>query len=265
MRLPRLRLPGRREFAAAVCLCIGSLTGFTAGATPPGDGGDEAADRYARRPRFPDQWIRESEIPEKPQKSPKMVAWELSRYSPGTPPTPEQQHAATDLIERSFEAALKHGWADEKKGLADGYYLIGKHGHEKLHYRNDAYVLDNRLLDPDHPEFLMYAGPDGARELVAFMFMARTRTEWGPQVGGPLTIWHFHMFARMQCIIKGMIPRGFVNHPRDCKGGTVVHRTPEMMHLWLIPRPGGPFATDMALDESGLSELIEARRKERGF
>jgi len=250
-----------------VCLCIGSLTGFPVGATSPDDGGDEAVDRYARLPRFPDRWIRESEIPETPQKSPKMVVWEVSRYSPGTPPTLEQQHATTDLIERSFEAALKHGWADEKKGLADGYYLIGKHGHEKLHYRNDAYVLDDRLLDPDHPEFLMYAGPDGARELVAFMFMARMRTEWGPQVGGALTLWHFHAFARMQCVIKGMIPKGFVDDPRDCsgRGGTVVHRTPEMMHVWLIPRPGGPFATDMVLDESGLSELIEARRKERGF
>jgi hypothetical protein len=265
MRLPRRRLRGRREFAAAVCLCIGSLTGFPAGATSPDDGGDETVDRYARLPRFPDRWIRESEIPETPQKSPKMVVWEVSRYSPGTPPTLEQQHAATDLVERGFKAALRHGWADEKKGLADGYYMVGKHGHERLHYRNDAYLLDDRLLDPDHPEFLMYAGPDGARELVAFMFMARTRTEWGPQIGGPLTVWHFHVFARMQCIMKGMIPRGFVNDPRDCKGGIVVHRTPEMMHVWLIPRPDGPFATDMGLDESGLSELIEARRKEHGF
>jgi hypothetical protein len=265
MRLPRRRIPGRREIAAAVCLCIWSLTGLPAGGTPPDDGGDEAVDRYARLPRSPDRWIRESEIPETPQKSPKMVVWEVSRYSPGTPPTLEQQDAATDLVERSFEAALRHGWADEKKGLADGYYMVGKHGNERLHYRNDAYLLDDRLLDPDHPEFLMYAGPDGARELVGFMFMARTRTEWGPQIGGPLTIWHFHMFARMQCIIKGMIPRGFVNDPSECKGGTVVHRTPEMMHVWLIPRPGGPFATDMALDESGLSELIEARRKEHGF
>ncbi len=254
-----------------MCLCIGSLTGFPAGATSPDDGGDEAVDRYARVHLFPDRWIRESEIPETPQKHPKtqkrpkMVVWEVSRYSPGTPPTLEQQHAATDLVERSFEAALRHGWADEKKGLADGYYLMGHHGTERLHYRNDAYLLDDRLLDPDHPEFLMYAGPDGARELVAFMFMVRTRTEWGPQIGGPLTVWHFHVFTRMQCIIKGMIPIGFVDDPRDCRSGMVVHRTPEMMHVWLIPRPEGPFATKMDLDESGLSELIEARRKEHGF
>lgn len=250
-----------------MCLCIGSLTGFPAGATSPDDGGDETVDRYARHPRFPDQWIRESEIPETPQKSPKMVIWEVSRYSPGTPPTLEQQHAATDLVERSFEAALRHGWADEKKGLADGYYVIGKHGHEKLHYLNDAYLLDDRLLDPDHPEVLMYAGPDGARELVAFMFMARTRTEWGPQIGGPLSVWHYHVYARIQCAIKGMVPRGFVDDPRDCKErqAEAVHRSPEMMHVWLIPRQGGPFATDMGLDESGLSKLIEARRKEHGF
>jgi hypothetical protein len=273
MRLPRRRLPGRREFAAAVFLCIGSLIGFPAGATPPDDGGDEAVDRYASNRLFPDRWTRESKIPEIPQKHPKtqkrpkMVAWEVSRYSPGTPPTLEQQHAATDLVERSFEAALRHGWADEKKGLADGYSLIGRHGTEKLHYKNDAYLLDDRLLDPDHPEYLMYAGPDGARELVAFMFMARTRTEWGPQIGGSLTVWHFHVFARnrMQCIIKGMIPRGFVDDPRDCRDGIVVNRTPEMMHVWLIPRPEGPFATKMVLDESELSELIEARRKEHGF
>ncbi len=270
MRLPRRRLPGRREFAAAVCLCIGSLTGFPAGATSPDDGGDEAADRYARVNLFPDwsnpePWIRESEMPETPQKRPKMVVWEVSRYSPETPSTLEQQRAATDLVERSFEAALRHGWADEKKGLADGYSLMEKHAHDELHYRNDAYLLDDRLLDPDHPEFLMYAGPDEARKLVAFMFMARTRTEWGPQIGGSLTVWHHHVFARMQCVLKGMIPRGFVDDPRDCKGGTVTHRTPEMMHVWLIPHPDGPFATDMGLDESGLSKLIEARRKEHGF
>jgi hypothetical protein len=62
-----------------------------------------------------------------------------------------------------------------------------------------------------------------------------------------------------------MIPTRFVDDPRDCSHGTVVHRTPEMMHVWLIPRPEGLFATNMDLDESGLSELIEARRKEHGF
>lgn len=209
-------------------------------------------DRYARQVMPPQPgWKHESEIPEVPQAYPKMVLWEVSDYPPGSVPTPAQQRGADALRERCLAAAEAHGWFDFENGLADGYHVSVDASGERdadTHYRNDEFLLDDRVLDCDRPEYLMYyPNPDGTQKLVGLMFLARRIGEHGPQIGGPLTVWHFHVWSSEQCMEHGIIVTG---DPKDgeCKGGVRGTRSPEMLHVWFVDRPDGPFSTSMHLE-----------------
>ncbi len=50
-----------------------------------------------------------------------------------------------------------------------------------------------------------------------------------------------------------------------CEKGVKMHRSSEMMHVWLIHHPEGPFATTMRLGKKVLMEGIENRKRIRGF
>jgi hypothetical protein len=224
-------------------------------------------DRYAHRfLPFDPEWKRESEIPAGPQRYPLMVMWEVSNYPPGSAPTPEQQRAADDLIERCRAAAVAHGWQDPAKGVADGFLRPrdsdGKLIPDDHHHRNDANMRDDRILDCDRPEYLMYhPTSDGMYELAGFMFFARTPTERGPQVGGPLTVWHFHKWRIAQCMVDDLFDVGWAIEGR-CETGVPSHRSAEMLHVWLIDRPGGPFSSNMqtsaVVDAEGINALFVA-------
>ena len=220
-------------------------------------------ERYAHRylPQHT-EWRFESEIPKEPQESPGMVIWEVSRYAPKTRPTHEQVRVAKDLVERCYEAAREHGWYDFEKGLADGYRLL----HDDVyHFTNDEYMLDDVTLDPNRPENLMYYEiPSGERVLAGFMFNAKTRTARGPQIGGPLTVWHYHIWKNAQCVLQDMIGVAW-SVDGSCEEGVKMHRSSEMMHVWLVYRREGPFATAMRVGKKALVEGIEKRMRERGF
>ncbi len=250
----------RRILSSALLLAAASL-GCSREAEP------DLRDRYARRffP-FDPEWRRESEIPAAPQRYPSMVLWEVSNYPPGATPTPEQQRAADDLVERCRAAVVAHGWHDSEKGLADGFHPPrgpdGEPNPHDHHYRNDAYMLDDRILDCDRPEYLMYhPSSDGTKKFVGFMFFARTPTERGPQIGGPLTIWHFHKWSIAQCIVNDLLDVGWALEG-GCEEGVPSHRSAEMLHVWLIDRPGGPFSSAMHLNEildmEGMNALFVA-------
>jgi hypothetical protein len=227
------------------------------------DRGPARQDRYARRflPTEP-HWRLESEIPAKPQKTPMMVIWELSRIAPYTPPTLEQQRAADDLIERSHAAVQAHGWDDYEKGIADGFKLMPD---DDRHYMNEEFLLDDRILDPERPEFLMYYSTPDGMELAGLMFYVRSIGEWGPQIGGPLTIWHYHVWSRKRCLRQDVIPVGFLKPGEDCPGGEIRHESDEMMHVWLVDHPNGPFATRMYINPALLPRLLARRMRERGY
>jgi hypothetical protein len=208
-------------------------------------------DRYARKfLPFVAGWRLESEIPAKIQESPHMVIWEVSEFPPETKATPAQRRAADDLVERCRAAAVAHGWHDYDRGLADGYHLPRDSQGGVLdarHYRNDAFVLDNATLDPERPEYLMYyPTPDGTQQLVGFMFFGRQQAARGPQIGGPLTVWHYHIFKTKQCLTEGILQGGWAVDGK-CEKGVGYHRSAEMLHVWLIDRPLGAFSTSMWL------------------
>jgi hypothetical protein len=220
-------------------------------------------ERYAHRylPHLLD-WRFESEVPKEPQESPGVIIWEVSRYAPKTKATREQIQASKDMIERCFEAARRHGWYDFENGLADGYHLL----HDDVyHFTNDEYMLDDITLDPDRPENLMYYEvPSGERVLAGFMFNAKNRTAWGPQFGGPHTVWHYHVWKTAQCVIQDMIGVAW-SVDGVCEEGVKMHRSSEMMHVWLVDHREGPFATTMRLGKKALVEGAEKRMQERGF
>jgi hypothetical protein len=219
-------------------------------------------ERWARRfLPFEARWRPESEVPRAPQKSPLMVIWEVSRFPPGTTPTADQRRAAADLVERCYESAIRNGWTDFEKALADGYKIMWG---DRDHYARWEFVNDGRMLDPDRPEFLMYYGTPQGKKLSGFMFLADTPEGPGPQIGGPLSVWHWHTWTRTGCLRGGLLSVGIADESGRCAVGQATHRSAEMLHVWLIDHRDGPFATNMSIDPMEFRELEKRRREELG-
>jgi hypothetical protein len=104
-----------------------------------------------------------------------------------------------------------------------------------FHAENPAYGADGRILDPERPETLVYAmSSDGRPVLLGAMFSMPDRSEPGPAVGGPLTVWHAHDHL---CI--GLTPPGLtgIRSPLGaCPMGAIeIPITPQMIHVWTVP------------------------------
>jgi hypothetical protein len=205
-----------------------------------------------------DRWVLESEAENGRETSPGMVIWEVSEFPSDAEASLAQQRASADLLERCYEAALRHGWNDFDTGVADGFARVDRH-----HYRNDRFMLDEYVLDPDRPENLMYYATPEGQQLAGFMFYARNRSARGPQIGGPLTVWHYHSWFRPQCVAGGISVNWSIGG--KCAEGVPSHRSGEMIHVWLLDHPGGSFATPMFLPYPILAAALEKRRSARGF
>ena len=210
-----------------------------------GCAGEQAGERFARRSHnlpgsVPEEWRPESAVPTKPQKRPFNVVWEVTRH-PDAEPTSAQQRAADDLVERCHAAAQQNNWYRYENGLRDGYRL---QDNDEYHYYNWEYITDDALLDPQRPEYLMYyESAEGRRELLGFMFLVRERLEDGPQIGGPLTVWHYHTFSRRLCHRGGLLPTGVpLSRPGDrCgEGAEPMQRSPALPLPSTAPPPPPP-------------------------
>jgi len=127
---------------------------------------------------------------------------------------------------------------------------------------NEEYLLDGRTLDPERPEYLMYYDTSRGKSLVGFMFYVSEIDERGEQIGGPLTVWHYHVWSRPHCFAKrGLLAVGFAGPEGECERGEPSFRSAEMLHVWLVDHPHGPFATRMRIDPRLLEHLV----RERGY
>jgi hypothetical protein len=144
--------------------------------------------------------------------------------------------------------------------MADDYHRF--YG-DRYHYYNQEYVFDDAILDCDRPEFLMYYGTPEGKHLAGFMFLTTRPDESGPEVGGPLSRWHYHVWTRPHCLLGGMLSVAVPEQSGRCARGLRTHRSPEMLHLWLFEHPQGRFATTMHLRQEQIRELLvpEIRRK----
>jgi hypothetical protein len=216
--------------------------------------GERRACRYAQTVLSEPVCKLETEFNLAPQKSPSMVIYEIDRFH-GVDPTADQRRAAAKLVESSFEAAKKRGWYDIEQGAADGYRRL--YG-DRIHYANEEYIMDDRVLDPERPEYLMYYKTRTGKKLAGFMFLVRSPREEGVQIGGTLTQWHYHVWSQPICLKNGMMAVGMPTKD-GCSAGEPSHRSPEMIHVWLVDHPRGPFASQMSMKESVIRDLFEKR------
>ena len=256
----------------AVVTAVCGLGAIACSAEPTAPGGEAARESSLLRSEDAGRWVRrflpfdalwrpESSLPLVPQKEPGMVIWEISDFPPHSAPTPAQRRAADDFLERCYQAALRNGWLDFQVALSDGYQLLFK---DRRHYANWDFMRDGRVLDPDRPEFLMYYGTPQGKKLAGFMFYPNAPLDRGQQIGGPLTVWHWHVWNQTGCLLEGLLNVGVGDPDGRCARGSPTQRSPEMLHVWLIDHRDGPFATNMSIEPSEFRKLAAKRRKERG-
>jgi uncharacterized membrane protein len=168
-------------------------------------------------------------------------------------PTEAQRAWADAFVQRSLEAARRHGWFDYEKAKADGF--VPQWG-DREHYYNRDFLFDDKILDPDRPEFLMYMDTPRGKLLTGYMYYARSLDEKGPQPGGTITSWHLHDWApRGYCAEQGLLVVARPDPPGRCASGTFVTRSGEMLHVFFIDHPLGPYADAMVFPDGagGLS------------
>lgn len=155
--------------------------------------------------------------------------------------TPEQQARAEDLLRRSIEILPR--WSDPATAEADGFHSIGDGFTGDEHYIRWDWIEDDVILDPEHPESLVYrVGPDGTKQLAAAMYLLPSSytLETVPDLGGPLTQFHVHDNL---CFTETDPARviGLTNADGTCSVGRRFPLNP-MIHVWIRPHPCGPFA-----------------------
>lgn len=99
-----------------------------------------------------------------------------------------------------------------------------------------------QALDPLRPESLMYDWDAPEPTLQGAMFIMEDVASMGPMIGGCLTTWRMHdnLCYTGDPLVDGTIV-GFSDKFGGCPSQTMLRVTPEMLHVWIIPRPGGPF------------------------
>ena len=153
--------------------------------------------------------------------------------------TDEQRAAAEALWKESMANAER--WRDPEAAAAAGFRFKADGLGRKvrfLHVPNPAWRADGRVLDPAHPETLVWwTGPGDRLTLVGVMYTAAKGSD-GPTVGGPVTRWHDHE----SCRDPGTGAK--LGRPVDgtCPDGQVYRRSDEMMHVWFTDDLATAFA-----------------------
>ena len=168
---------------------------------------------------------------------------DMKMYGSTAPPTAAQVIAAGQLIKQTGASLARY--RSVQAAFAAGYtYVLRTNGEEHLLYDggNPAYAG----LNPQHPSSLVYAinVPHHAPILLGAMYIEDGPTN-GPQVGGSLTRWHAHLVV---CDGGKPTVAGFGVQLRGvCDPATWHDRyTEQMLHVWVVPYPGGPFSDDLS-------------------
>jgi uncharacterized membrane protein len=159
------------------------------------------------------------------------------------PPTDAERNWADRFVQQSLDSAARHGWFDLAQAERGGFSQQWSDGE---HWVNREYLFDDRVLDPARPEFLMYDDSPQGKVLTGFMYYTRDLEEKGPTPGGSIAQWHYHPWPKRGfCAERGLL---VVSRPDDrgnCSVGVRVSRSGEMLHVWFVDHPLGPFADVM--------------------
>ena len=155
----------------------------------------------------------------------------------------EQVERAETLVSNTVQKLPKY--ADQATALADGFVTIGDAGTGFEHLINWGYINDDRVLDPDYPESLVYqADPAGGRTLVSAMFMLWEGATFDdvPDIAGNLTQWHIHDDLCFSDDPTAPRVAGVTSIGGTCTPPLVKFNPTPMIHVWITPHPCGPFA-----------------------
>jgi hypothetical protein len=172
--------------------------------------------------------------------------------------TPQEQARAEHLV--AITVARLPQWADPATALAAGYHSIGDGVTGTEHYINWSYVNDDKILNPDFPESLVYRVSGGTKTLVAAMYMLRPGSTLDdvPDIGGPLTQWHIH--DNLCFTPDQQAPRvaGLTDANGNCRSPLVKLAPVPMIHVWIVPQVCGPFA---ALEGIGAGQIKPGQQR----
>ena len=166
--------------------------------------------------------------------------------------TAAETAAAELLLEQTKLGTQRFAGLDA--ALADGYRPVTPVDAPIVHYVNPAYLVTGDTLNPEHPESLIYGNSVKGPILLAAMYIAHRIGQAGPDIGGPLTPWHAH--SNLCFNARTNIIDGFTDAAGDCPAGSFNSGTPEMLHVWVVDNPNGPFSTDM--NPQALVKLLQA-------
>ena len=171
--------------------------------------------------------------------------------------TPEQQARAENLV--AITVVRLPQWADPATAEAASYRSIGDGFTGFEHYINWASLTDGKILDPDHPESLVYRVIGNTKTLQSAMYMLPpgSTLDTVPDVGGALTQWHIHDNL---CFTGGDAPRvaGLTNAKGECDAPLLKLQPVPMIHVWIVPTECGAFS---ALEGVGAGQVKPGETK----
>jgi len=217
-------------------------------------------------PGEPPEWIPESSFSMKNHDAP---IYEVTRY-PNPEPTAEKINSSWKLYNRTYEAAERNGWFEYENTVERGYidYVLAG----SLHHYNASYHLDRESLNPEKPESLIYyEHPENENNRILAGVMYQNVKKEGEQVGGSLTVWHYHPIvqAKLERLNKAIKEgtryesyRGIINDVYQEVPENRLDRTGEMIHVWFVEHPEGPFGTSMWVPRDSLEQPTKMSKKE---
>ena len=163
-------------------------------------------------------------------------------------PTSKQRDAAARLLSDTRASIARY--QDPAAAIAAGFTPGPVSSADPLrHFENSANA--NAVLDPNHPQALVYAQTTHGLQLIGAMYQMKRAGQWGPDPGGPLTQWHQHEGI---CFSPFGFEFSFETPFWTCPVGSTSITTPPMLHVWIVDNGKlGPFAAD--LDKTAEKQL----------
>jgi hypothetical protein len=154
--------------------------------------------------------------------------------------TPEQVAAAQRLYDETLLAIAPY--RDWHSAWAAGYRPGGSQSLPSTHWMNQRNVDVGYVMDPLHPQGLVYANSKRGPVLLGAMFQMTRIGKFGPDPGGPLTPWHQHQNI---CFTPFGFEFSLMTPTSTCPIGAIDLSVPAMLHVWIVDNPGGKFAVDI--------------------
>jgi hypothetical protein len=155
--------------------------------------------------------------------------------------TQAQWDAANSLYRQTKAAILPY--EDWHEALAAGFRPGGNGVGGSTHWMNQHNVDAGYVMDPNHPQGLVYANSKHGPVLLGAMFQMKRIGQFGPDPGGPLTAWHQHENI---CVTPIGFELSLMTPFATCPLGAIDISASPMLHVWIVDNPrGGPFAVDI--------------------